>query len=229
MARLRWSLLGLIVIGAWFSVGCGDDPAPPSGSNSDSDDDSAADVKDAGKAKDAGKDAGGKDAGVATVECGSKTCKGTAAMPPIPATTPCCFSEEDELCSVESLTAPGTCNAPVEADDRCESVNLGGMMAEGCCTENNHCGLNFSMFGGGCLDLASPTAAMIPIMLPAAKTCDGEPIDTGTPIADAGPSPTADAGTSDAGTSDAGKSDAAISDAGRADAGRADAGRDAGR
>lgn len=227
MARLRSSLLGIFVIGALLGTACGEDPAPaPSKNNNDDDDDDddTTSKKDAGK--DAGKatDAGKKDAGaaVATVECGSKTCKGTAAMPPIPASMPCCFNEEEEVCSAFPLTGGTVCPAPAVLNEDCPTVTILGSTPKACCTADNHCGIDATSFGMGCADLASPTLAMLPgVTLPPAQTCDGELLEpvTPQPTVDAGkPATGADAGKSDAGTSTA-------TDAGKADAGKADAGK----
>jgi hypothetical protein len=236
MARLRSSLLGLFVIGALVAVGCGDDPATTkpskgSGSDDDDDDDTATSKKDAGK--DAGKatDAGKKDAGaaVATVECGSKTCKGTAAMPPIPASMPCCFDEEEELCSAFPLTGGTVCPAPAVLNEDCPTVTILGSTPKACCTADNHCGIDATSFGMGCADLASPQLASIPgVTLPPAQTCDGVLLEPANPAPiDAGkPATGGDAGKADAGAAtDAGKVDAGKVDAGKVDAGKTDAGR----
>jgi hypothetical protein len=236
MARLRSSLLGLFVIGALVAVGCGDDPAttkPSKGSGSDDDDDDdSTSKKDAGK-KDAGKatDAGKKDAGAAavSVECGSKTCTGSAAAaaPGIPAPAPCCFDEEAEVCGVSSPIMPGVCGGPVEDDDRCPTVMALGMQAAGCCIEaSNHCGINASALGAGCADLASPMLRQFVPGAPPAVTCDGDPIDPPAAAIDAGTPTTGDAGKTDAGKTDAGAAtDAGKTDAGKTDAGKTDAGR----
>lgn len=224
MARLRSSLLGLFVIGALLGTACGDDPAPPSGKSNtdDEDDEDTTSKKDAGKPKDAGKatDAGKKDGGAAaaTVECGSKTCTGTTLMQF--SSKPCCFDEEEELCSVFPVTGGDVCPAPAMVNENCPSVTILGQMPKPCCTADNHCGIDATMLGMGCADLGSPGLAMLPVTLPPPQTCDGELLEPATPApVDAGkPATTGDAGKTDAGA-------ATTTDAGKADAGRVDAGR----
>jgi len=222
MALLRSSFLGLCVFGALLVTACGDDPAPQGdGDKSPSGSDGKKDAgKDAGKASDAGKKSDAGTTAAAAVECGDNTCAPSPLAGSIPmlggAVTPCCFDEDEGICSVMTAVNP-TCAAPAKLDERCPASTVFGNSVAGCCTADNHCGLDSTMLGMGCRDLADPQVRMFIQGLPNPQTCDGEEIPL--PAApDAGkPATTGDAGKTDAGSSstDAGKTDAGKTDAGR--------------
>lgn len=223
MARLRSSSLGLFVVVALLGLGCGDDPAPAQG-NDETPSGSTGNKKDAGKATpDAGKKGdGGTPAATAAepVACGTVTCPAppTSPIPGAPPLKACCFDEESEACSVASPMT-GACSEPAVLDPNCPEVTIVGMTILGCCTSNNHCGIDSTKYGLGCSDLADPNVRQLISTAPPPVTCDGEPIELpgGSATPDAGKA-SADAGTSSAG--DAGKA----VDAGKAaDAGKADA------
>ena len=101
----------------------------------------------------------------------------------------CCADEAAGTCGSVSADDGKTCLAPPEPDSRCPRAFGSG----GCCTMDNHCGIDGSLAGRGCIDLLM-ISAMIPpqfrsmLMLPDPVTCDGMPLslDAGMSSEDAG-------------------------------------------
>jgi hypothetical protein len=126
-----------------------------------------------------------------SVACGSTTCQ--AAAGPIPGfATACCADESTSTCGMSVMGNP--CSKPVQGDMRCPPVDIMGfIMLPSCCTPDDKCGIDASMFGmGGCVDLksaADQAASMgggmgFTIMFPSPRSCSGGGGDAGA--ADAG-------------------------------------------
>jgi hypothetical protein len=153
-----------------------------------------ASARDAGPTKDAGKpDAGKIDSGsmmmtmtAMPVPCGSNMCQPppslAGAIPGgapggaagglgglLPMVSACCLDATMGTCG--TMGAGGACMAPPTHDPRCPGVF--GMMV-GCCTASNQCGLDASMFGMGCVDLAAAAASALGtfLMAPSPRACD---------------------------------------------------------
>jgi hypothetical protein len=130
---------------------------------------------------------------------------GAAALPMAYA---CCL-ENDECGYAMAANATGdACNEPAENDDRCADFMLdlgalapggaadaggGGLPAVeggfGCCTEDDQCGVDGSLFGGGCQENSAARmqltrdiplfGAVIAAGIPAPKACDAPLPDAG--------------------------------------------------
>ena len=100
------------------------------------------------------------------VKCGTKTCKANDDG------NPCCVDEGDAICGI---LAENTQCVTV-ADPRCPSVpnkDL-GMDLVSCCTPDGMCGVDFSFFGQGCVDLGDETFRMSTPDAPKARPCDAD-------------------------------------------------------
>ena len=109
------------------------------------------------------------------VQCGSTTCSAPGAA--IGFIMPCCADEANSKCGMSSPMG-GSCTVPSPGDTRCPSVQAMGLfMIPSCCTPDNQCGIDASMFGfGGCTDLESAAKQSMSMgsgtMIPAPRRCD---------------------------------------------------------
>jgi hypothetical protein len=142
MKSRKW--MGVLVLGALLAVGCG----------GDDDDDSKSDEGSSGKGstQDAGKPPG-SDLPMGAVACGKETCElqeGETA-------TLCCFDPFTAKCGMMQGTQG--CVMRVESYPGCPSVMGGGGMFSfpSCCTADNMCGINASLFmpGETCTELGA--------------------------------------------------------------------------
>ena len=126
------------------------------------------------------------------VPCGTMTCQppqspfaqfaalAPGLLPPPPVA--CCMNMATATCGIAPMTnAP--CEARAMADTRCAGVSLmipgmmgGQMVAAGCCTAMNQCGVDGSAFGRGCVEASMAGAMLGPLAgflsVPTPKTCD---------------------------------------------------------
>jgi hypothetical protein len=113
------------------------------------------------------------------VTCGSETCEAPAgAMGLIVA---CCADEAMSTCGTSFMG--NACAAPGENDPRCPPLEIMGgfFMLASCCTDDDQCGIDASMFGRpGCVDLATAAeqAEMMGggsgVELPEPRSCSGD-------------------------------------------------------
>jgi hypothetical protein len=120
----------------------------------------------------------------APVACGSVMCSSEGSGVASFLARPCCVDEAKGICGTSPITGGG-CAEPVESDSRCPELDVMGFLKlPSCCTAENRCGLNASMFGmPGCVDLknaATQVPAMGLVMFPQPRTCDGtlDPVET---------------------------------------------------
>jgi len=119
---------------------------------------------------------------------------GGAAVPGLPMAVACCLDESASKCGTAAAEG-AMCEAPAVPDSRCSGFSLGalgaaaggaasglGALAQGCCTPNNMCGLDGSIFGRGCVENneARSMLSAIPLvgtllMVPPARACDAPP------------------------------------------------------
>ncbi|HET6333066.1 MAG TPA: hypothetical protein VFG30_07620 [Polyangiales bacterium] len=142
-----------------IGAGCGGDDAekPASGANSGASG-RAADGDDADKGK----------------TCGTKTC---TVPEPAGDLTACCLDPFTSMCGVQK--AGGLCGtAQNNGDPRCPSVDImGGLLLPSCCTDDDKCGINATMFGSmGCVELGTAaemakTMGGANLMWPAPRAC----------------------------------------------------------
>jgi hypothetical protein len=102
----------------------------------------------------------------------------------LPMPVACCLDSTAGTCGL-AMTKGATCEPRATADTRCPSVDLGqfmaiaGNMGFGCCTSDNLCGIDGSVFGRGCIEDAEAGAMLQSaglggfIMVPDARQCDG--------------------------------------------------------
>jgi hypothetical protein len=119
--------------------------------------------------------------GTAAVQCGSTTCQGSGPLAQF--LMPCCADAATSTCGMSSLTGAG-CMKPVESDPRCPAVDIMGIFKlASCCTTNDRCGIDASMFGmAGCADLqdiSSQVPSMGFISFPSPRSCSGTLEDAG--------------------------------------------------
>jgi len=133
---------------------------------------------------DAAAGTGGAGAGLAPVRCGTQIC--TTQFDDIAKDLPaslrnslpaaCCLDVASSACGVKP--PGGTCMALLAPDSRCPGLTYNSQTFTSCCTAAGMCGLDFTIAGLGCLDLASPTVSQVP-MAPAPRRCDGTTADGG--------------------------------------------------
>jgi hypothetical protein len=126
---------------------------------------------------------------------------GGAAIPGLPMPVACCLDESNGTCGT-AASEGAACEAPAAPDSRCPGFSLGALGAaaggllgntmQGCCTPNNQCGLDGSIFGRGCVENgeASSMISALPfigtlIMFPPTLACD-RPIEDDAGVDDAG-------------------------------------------
>jgi hypothetical protein len=112
----------------------------------------------------AGLVASASDAGGAPfVVCGAVTCWAPAPSNrfniPMPPASPCCVDPVVGICGTLALSGSGACTEVPVPDPSCPSAVVPGGVLVGCCTHGN-CGLDYSYVGEGCVDDASPNAAI---------------------------------------------------------------------
>ena len=103
------------------------------------------------------------------VPCGPKVCMGSGLLTAVFA--PCCADQTTGACGT---LANGVCTPVPVADPRCPQVTILGQMPAPCCTATGMCGVDGSMLGMGCSDLAQ-----VKLLLPTApppQRCDGMPL-----------------------------------------------------
>jgi hypothetical protein len=167
-----WKWMSVLVLAAILAVGCGGD---------DDDDDMKTDESSAGKG--GGGSAAPKDAGTAgmddtEVACGKVICKPEEGE----TATLCCFDEFSAKCGMKQGMSGQTCVMRVTPDSRCPSATGmgGGFTLPSCCTADNMCGINASVFTGGstCTELgeaqmdAMERGAGNFIMIPDPQACE---------------------------------------------------------
>lgn len=165
-----WKWMAVLVLGAALAaaaVGCGGD---------DDDDDAPAKTPDKGTAgKGDEKPAEVMDVPEGGVACGNQVCKPQEGS----TVTLCCADAFSATCG---MMQGQSCVKRVETDPRCPSISVaGGMfMLASCCTEDNMCGIDTSVFTGEpCTELAkAKEQAMMMggmgsfIMFPDPKPCE---------------------------------------------------------
>lgn len=125
----------------------------------------------------AGQAGSASDAGGAFVVCGAVTCWALAPsnrfnVTMVPA-SPCCVDPATGICGTLSMSGSGVCTAVPAPDPSCPSAVVPGGVLTGCCT-HGACGLDYSYVGQGCVDDASPSAAIYLQGVPY-QHCDGAP------------------------------------------------------
>lgn len=159
-----WKLIVVLTLGAVLAAGCGG-----------GDDDDTATKDDKGSA---GSAADEKPAEVAEVPMGGVACGNQVCMPDEGSTvTLCCADPFSAKCG---MMQGQSCVARVVMDPRCPSIMAGGMFTlASCCTADNMCGIDTSIFTGEpCTELGA--AAMQAMMMgrsgfitfPPPKACD---------------------------------------------------------
>jgi hypothetical protein len=153
----------------------------------------------------------------APIACGTKMCAAAAAaIPGLPAATPCCADMPTGTCGTLSGT---TCQPPPMADPRCPMISVFGMALTPCCTGTGMCGVDASLLGMGCADLMT-VRTIAPTAVP--QRCDGMPLPmAGTGAAGAGGAAGSSGASGAAGTGGAGGAGGASGSSGRGGAGGA--------
>jgi len=221
MAKHVWMVACLVVSGAALA-GCGGDDdgggAKDSGAPEGGTDGGAGGMSGGGGGGAGG--AGGSGMTAQPVECGSNTCQppsnplaGLIGMfagalgggMALPTPQACCLDEGAGTCGI-SMTVGGTCEELAVTDARCPRlmfpmlgpIDIGSLLGPdagaGCCTDDNQCGLNGTLFGRGCVEL-SEAATMLGglggggdggtglgglgggLMFPEPRACDAPPDD----------------------------------------------------
>jgi hypothetical protein len=141
-----------------IGAGCGGDDAekPASGANSGASGRAAENDADKGKT------------------CGTKTC---TVPEPAGDLAACCIDPFTSTCGVQR--PGGLCGtAQTNGDPRCPSIDImGGLVLPSCCTDDDKCGINATMFGSmGCVELGTAaemakTMGGANLMWPAPRAC----------------------------------------------------------
>lgn len=162
------------------------------------------------------------------VPCGSVICQlSTVKVTGLTPLAPCCVAAAEGTCGWTSMA--GACVPPPAVDPDCPPTDMG---QKGCCiAATNRCGIDATMFGADCYELAGSSFAS---PNNPARTCDGALVDEDAGVddgTDAGiDGVETDAGSSGAGGSggNAGNSGGAGGSGGSAGAGRGGQGGTAG-
>jgi hypothetical protein len=113
------------------------------------------------------------------IECGGETCPTPMLFMGMDlCSRPCCVMDgSDEVCGVKNTGTmmPTDCALPPQPDDRCPDYTDSLMtMREGCCTEENTCGV-VSMILGTCVT----TSMLVPTLPATPPDCDSVDADGG--------------------------------------------------
>jgi hypothetical protein len=119
-------------------------------------------------------------AGASGVACGNTSCASDPLLGGLIAA--CCADASTSTCG--TVAPDGACSPPAQSDPRCPSVNfMGAFMLASCCTADDQCGIDASMFGLGCMSLGQAGGSFGGAgILPAARACDSTdagPADAG--------------------------------------------------
>jgi hypothetical protein len=97
------------------------------------------------------------DAGATALACGSSLCR--VAVGGEGLVKACCFDEATNTCGFKSSYSRNQCILASARDRQCPSLAILGVDAPGCCTAYGKCGIDGSVVGMGCLELAAIASA----------------------------------------------------------------------